>query len=272
MAHRADNSRQDIEDTRHDIEDTRSAMTEKLELLGERVQETVEGVQASVEGLVENVKDTVDMTVATLKRTIEGAQASVERVVENVKGTVTDTVTTVKHTFDVPYQVEQRPWLMVGGATLVGYLLGSRRGSRPSAAFSTPDPPASTAATTAAMPATYTRPGSSPSLSSEPSAHPPPPQGIVSGALDQLKDEIATIKGVAVGAVMNILWGMVKQALLPAAPHSTNALTKQSSQPGENPAQQPASLSRLAVNGGVIVCAGPVRQRQHAQPGERGVC
>ena len=46
MAHRADDIRQEIEDTQQDIDTTRSAMTEKLEMLGERVLETVEGAQA----------------------------------------------------------------------------------------------------------------------------------------------------------------------------------------------------------------------------------
>lgn len=101
-------------------------MTGKLILLEERVRRTVEGAHSSVEEIVENVKDMVDTTVATVKQTVEGAQASVEGMVESVKGAVTDTVATVKHTFDAHYQVERHPWRMVGGATLVGYLLGSR--------------------------------------------------------------------------------------------------------------------------------------------------
>jgi ElaB/YqjD/DUF883 family membrane-anchored ribosome-binding protein len=226
MARRTDDIQQEIADTQRHIEDTRLAMTEKLELLGERVQETVEGAQASVEGLVENVKDTVDTTVATVKQTVEGAQASVERVVENVKGTVTDTVTTVKHTFDISYQVEHHPWRMVGGATLVGYLLGSRKGSRPSAAFSTP--------------------------SSELSAPPPPPQGMVSGVLEQFKDEIALIKSAAVGAMMSTLWGMVKQIPLPAAPPMQRDKPKGGAQSSERPAQTPAARSSPAINGSAI--------------------
>ncbi len=248
MAHRTDDIQQEIEDTQRHIEDTRSAMTEKLELLGERVLETVEGAQASVEEMVENVRDTVDTTVATVKQTVEGAQASVERVVENVKGTVTDTVATVKHTFDISYQVEHHPWRMVGGATLVGYLLGSRRGSKPSAAFFTPDSPVFAAGPTAA----YARPGRSPSSSSEPSAPPPPPQGMVSGVLEQFKDEIALIKSAAVGAVMSTLWGMVKQAPLPAASPMQRDQPKGGAQSGDRPMQTPAARSRTAINDSVI--------------------
>jgi len=95
MVYRADDMQQDIDDACHAIEDSRAAMTEKLAILEARVRGTVEGVQSSLEEIVENVKDRVDTTVETLKRT-----------------------------FDVQYQVDQHPWLMLGGATLVGYLLG----------------------------------------------------------------------------------------------------------------------------------------------------
>ena len=55
-------------------------------------------------------------------------------MVEHVKGTVGDTVATVKRTFDLPSQTEQHPWPMVGGAVLVGYMLGRWGGGHPSAA------------------------------------------------------------------------------------------------------------------------------------------
>jgi hypothetical protein len=137
MAHRAD-------DIRHDIEDTRAAMTEKLAILEGRVWETVAGTQASVEeivedvggivkdvrGTVEDVKATVDTTLAAVRQGVVGVQASVEEIVEHVKGTVGDTIATVQRTFDLPSQVEQHPWLMFGGALLVGYMLGGRGGGR----------------------------------------------------------------------------------------------------------------------------------------------
>jgi len=240
MAHRADDIQQDIEDTQRDIADTRSAMTEKLELLGERVRETVEDAQASVEEMVENVRDTVDTTVAAVKQTVEGAQASVEGMVKNVKGSVGETVATVQRTFDLHYQVEQHPWLLFGGATLVGYLLGSRGGSSTFAAVPTHDPRLSPSGTTAAS-------------SSESSARPQPRQGMGSGILDQFKDEIALIKGAVVGTVISTLHDMVKQALSPPPPvPRTSAMSKQDGQPSECPAQTPAAMSSTAINGSAI--------------------
>lgn len=67
---------------------------------------------------------------------------------ETVKDTAGDTVAMVKCTFDLHYQVEQHPWLIVGGATVVGYLLGSREGSSTPAALSTTDTRLSPASTT----------------------------------------------------------------------------------------------------------------------------
>jgi len=36
---------------------------------------------------------------------------------------VQETVADVKHVFDFDYQMQQRPWVMVGGSVLVGYTL-----------------------------------------------------------------------------------------------------------------------------------------------------
>jgi ElaB/YqjD/DUF883 family membrane-anchored ribosome-binding protein len=151
MVYRADDMQQDIDDACHAIEDTRAAMTEKLDILETRVRETVEGAQSSVEDIVETVKDMVDMTVEAVKQSVDGAQSTVEEIVETVKETVGDTVETVKRTFDLPYQVDQHPWLMVGGATLAGYLLGRWGGGRTSPAYSTNDSASPAAGTTAVI-------------------------------------------------------------------------------------------------------------------------
>ncbi|MDP2665544.1 MAG: hypothetical protein Q8P23_02790 [bacterium] len=102
---------------------------------------------------------------------------------------VQETVDGVKHAFDLHYQVKQRPWLMFGGSVLVGYVLGPRGGGS-SATSDTP---------------------------SEPFAHAQPQQSIVSEVRNQVKNDLATIKGAAFGAVISTLWAMAKQVLpLPA--------------------------------------------------------
>jgi ElaB/YqjD/DUF883 family membrane-anchored ribosome-binding protein len=223
MAYRADDMQQDIDDTCQGIEDTRSAMTEKLEILEARVRETV-----------------------------EGAQSSVEDIVETVKGTVGDTVETVKRTFDLQYQVDQHPWLMVGGATLAGYLLGNWGGGSTSPAFSSNDSASSAAGTTADMSASHAKHDYLPPSDGELSAHPQLQQGMGSSILEQLKDEIAIIKVAAVGALISTLREMVKQAVPTLAPHIERARSQRGGQPIESPTQRPTPMARSEVNGGAI--------------------
>ena len=237
MAQRAD-------DIRHDIEHARAAMTQKVTIQEERVRETAAGVQVSVEkivedvgDIVENVRATVDTTLAAVRQGVAGTQASVGEMVEHVKGTVGETVATVKRTFDLPSQTEQHPWPMVGGAVLVGYMLSKWGGGHSSAAGPT------------AQRATEASKSGSPPASHASSAHPQPQQGIGSGILDQFKDEIAGLKSVAVGAVMSTLSAMFQQAMPTLAPHIKSAMTKVSTQLSDSPVPQPASMSSASANG-----------------------
>jgi ElaB/YqjD/DUF883 family membrane-anchored ribosome-binding protein len=91
---------------RQQMEDTRTALTEKLENLEEQVVARVRNTTDSVNETVENVKEAVENTVQTVSNTVDR------------------TVESVKETFDVRRQFEQRPWLMLGGAVLVGYIGG----------------------------------------------------------------------------------------------------------------------------------------------------
>jgi len=125
MDQRADDLQQNIEETRHDIEETRASMSEKLELLEERVRDTLEETKTAVDDIVESVKGTVDETVGAVRETVDGAKSTVEDIVENVKGTMDDTVTMVKQSFDIRYQVDQHPWLMLGASVVTGSVLAS---------------------------------------------------------------------------------------------------------------------------------------------------
>ena len=120
---------------------------------------------------------------------------------------VQEAVDGVKHAFDIHYQVKQRPWLLFGGSVLVGYMLGPRGdGSRATA-----------------------------DTSSEPFAHAQPRQSIVSEVRNQVRNDLATIKGAAFGAVISTLWAMAKQALLPPAREIDGAITQPSAQLIDSP-------------------------------------
>jgi len=95
-----DQRRSDIGQDVKDIVETRNAISQKLEMLEHRFHETVEETKTNVEDMVDRVKDAAD-----------------------------DFVVRTKQTFDPTYHVDQRPWTMVGGAILVGYIIGTM-GSR----------------------------------------------------------------------------------------------------------------------------------------------
>lgn len=220
MDQRTDDIQQSIAATRQNIEDTRLAMTEKLEMLEERVRETVEGAASTVEDIVGNVKETVDTTVEAVKQTVEETKSSVEGIVENVKGTVGETVESVKHTFDLSYQVNQRPWLMVGGAVVAGYLLANWGSNGSSPAFAASD--ARSSFSDPATEAYYAQPTHSTALGE--SSYQSPQPGKWSSLLDQFDDEINLIKGAAVGMIIGLIRDVVKQAVPAISPYFDQAL------------------------------------------------
>jgi ElaB/YqjD/DUF883 family membrane-anchored ribosome-binding protein len=91
---------------RHQMEETRADISQKLE--------TLEG---ELEQKVHAATDTVSETVADVKETVQ-------ETVETVKDTVHETLEAMKSAFDIPHQVDQHPWLMLGGAVAVGYVGG----------------------------------------------------------------------------------------------------------------------------------------------------
>jgi hypothetical protein len=150
----------DIDETRRRIAAAQQAMVEKLEVVERQVRETV-----------------------------AGAQSAIDDVASNVKGTISDTAHSIKQTFDLPHQTRKHPWLFVGGAVLVGYLLGGRNGgSRFSKnlghGLDSSDP--------------YQRQVQ---------------QGLAGGVLNQFKGEIGSLRSAAVGAIITALWEIAKQSL-----------------------------------------------------------
>jgi ElaB/YqjD/DUF883 family membrane-anchored ribosome-binding protein len=84
-----------------------SSLTDKLEMLEQKVTDGVEGATTAVTD-----------TVATVK-------AAMGDTMDALKGAVHDSLGSVLHVFDVRDHVRQHPWLMLGGAAVVGYLLAN---------------------------------------------------------------------------------------------------------------------------------------------------
>jgi hypothetical protein len=69
-------------------------------------------VRSAVEGF-KQVQDTID-----------GAQTAVEQMIERVKRTAGETVERLKPATNPLDDVRPHPWLLLGSAVLLGYLLG----------------------------------------------------------------------------------------------------------------------------------------------------
>lgn len=175
--------------------ETRTALTEKLEALEERV--------------VSTVKDTTD----AVSETVEAVKDAVESTVDTVKGTVSETVDSVKEsvkeTFDLNHHFQTHPWMMLGGATLVGYLGGclldsGRSGSRASSNGW------SYLQGHGGRPEERSRPETPPS---EPAKSGP---SMWDKAVEALGPAISKLEGLAIGAAT----GVVGKMLLEAAPEA----------------------------------------------------
>jgi ElaB/YqjD/DUF883 family membrane-anchored ribosome-binding protein len=99
------------------IDERQAAVTDKMGSVEERVQETVDGVKATVESAIEGFKQ--------VQETVDGAKAAVDAMLESVHGTVHETVERMKPAADLLEHVQQNPWLLLGGAILMGYIFGS---------------------------------------------------------------------------------------------------------------------------------------------------
>jgi len=94
----------------------RQQMQEKRAELSEKLQELAEKLPVA-----EKVTETVETVSETVTSTAEDVQESVQ-----------ETVHTFEDILDLPKQVQEHPWLAVGGAVVVGYLahdiLATRQG------------------------------------------------------------------------------------------------------------------------------------------------
>ena len=99
-----------IDNLESDVKATQQSLVEKLEKLEEKVTDTVENTTNAVSDAVSG--------------TVESVQDTVEAVTEKVTEKMEEAVASVKRNFDIRYQVDQRPWVMIGASVLVGYIAG----------------------------------------------------------------------------------------------------------------------------------------------------
>lgn len=160
----------------------------------------------------------MDQSTNEIQQDRERTRSAITQKIELLEETVRDRVegakTKVKQSFDVRHHVNQRPWQMVGLSVLTGYLIGRMMANRkldssareygrknwrrqPGSSQETGFAAAATAATGGE---TYP-----PSIAR-------PQQETRRGIFDQFQDEIATLKGAAVAAVVSVVRDLLKSA------------------------------------------------------------
>jgi len=190
-----------------------------------------EVIRHQMEGTRRDLADKIDQLEAKVAGTVE----SVSETVGNVRETVEETVEAVEHTFDLNWHAQRHPWMLLGGAVLVGFLGGamlrSRRRERVTHHWTALPPP------TPALPP--------PPKKEE---HKEAPGG---GILDSLSQEASELKKYGIGMAMGVMREVVANALptviAPAVSEAVNHLTVrlggqpiEASQP-DQATQQPSS-------------------------------
>jgi ElaB/YqjD/DUF883 family membrane-anchored ribosome-binding protein len=111
-----------------DIEDTRAAMTAKIGMIQERVDETVEETSSTVVNMV----DTVMEQVKRVQNMIENLTSTAEATIAQIQDTTHEALTRGHPGSELITDIQRRPWVMMGTAVLMGYILGlSRRSYTP---------------------------------------------------------------------------------------------------------------------------------------------
>ncbi len=224
-------------------------MDDTPEVIRQQMEETKSQISEKLVSLENQVSDTVQSTGSAVNATVE----AVQETVETVTGAVQDAVQSVSNAFDLQRQVERNPWLILGGAAVVGYLAvdfmrgTAKKSPQPSELVLPPPPLAnnasdgngrqaaeSAAATAAALAAAYE-------------------SGRNSSSWHQLK-------GLAIGALIDVVQNIATLAVPPLVEHLT----------GQQPGARPRSDETGDRRGFPRRNESPeVAQRLHIVPSER---
>lgn len=102
-----------------DIHATRCAMSEKIDMIVNRLHSIVAGPKRAVDICLENLRQA--------KQAIEAPASVTAHNGTPVQRAVAETIEQAKACLHLSKGVEQDPWMMLGSAFLMGYILGSSR-------------------------------------------------------------------------------------------------------------------------------------------------
>jgi hypothetical protein len=102
---------------RRSINETRIAMGEKIDMIANRVHTTIVGPKIAADNLIENL--------AQAKQTMQEQAGVIDNDDKPVHHAIAETIERVKAILYLIERVNQDPWVMLGSALLVGYVIGS---------------------------------------------------------------------------------------------------------------------------------------------------
>jgi ElaB/YqjD/DUF883 family membrane-anchored ribosome-binding protein len=192
-------------------------MDNEAEVIKLQMEEKREDLTKKLEQLEQQVVDTVQSTTNAVTDTVENVKEVVQDTVDSVRDSVQDTVDSVKQTFDLRLQVENHPWLMLGGSVAVGFVAGHLlQGLMPALRSSyyneaLPSPSAGNVPSNGG--ARSYRFGEEGRQFAPPSTAEAPEKSWLSTLGQQFAPQIDKLKGMAIGTMLGLVRDMVKQAL-----------------------------------------------------------
>jgi hypothetical protein len=102
---------------RRSINETRISMGEKIDMIANRVHDTIVGPKIAADNLIKNL--------AQAKKSMQEQTAQIDKDDEPIHHAVAETIERVKALLYLIERVNQDPWIMLGSALLVGYIMGS---------------------------------------------------------------------------------------------------------------------------------------------------
>ena len=100
-----------------DIEETRRAMGDKIEMIANRIHNTIVGPKIAADRLIENLNHA--------RKAMQEAPSTTDNGAHPIHHAVAETIERLKATIDVIEQVKRDPWVMLGSAVVMGYVLGT---------------------------------------------------------------------------------------------------------------------------------------------------
>jgi ElaB/YqjD/DUF883 family membrane-anchored ribosome-binding protein len=180
-----------------------------------------------VEPNTEEMRQEIDSTRSALADKVEALEDRVKGSVQTVEDSIQiakETVETVRRTFDIERQVEQHPWIMVSSCFVAGLAFGNL------------------------LPTVLRRiravtPHANGSLRA--AASPSAPQEVAAGRrgfFDLFHDEIAQVKGMAIGYIMGLARDSIKRSVPHLASEIESVMNGVATKLGATPQQAGAAL------------------------------